>query len=178
MASKQILQEKEKQVAKLGEIFKSNGVFLFDYRGLKVSEMEDLRRRARNLNGGLMVIKNRLAIKSLEKSQAGIGREVLNGPLAVAFSGENFIEVAKMMVDYEKESKKIRIVSGFIEEKFVSSTQIAEVAKLPGREQLLAQLALSMAMPLKKMGAALRSPLVSMLVLLQNLKDKKEKGGQ
>lgn len=177
MASKQILQEKEKQVARLGEIFKSPGVFLFDYRGMKVSEMEDLRRRARSLNGGLMVIKNRLAIKSLEKAQVGVGRDVLKGPLAVAYGDDNFIAIAKMMVEYEKESKKIRIVSGFIEEAFVNESQIAEVAKLPGREQLIAQIAFSMAMPLKKMGAALRSPLASMLILLNNLKDKKEKGG-
>ena len=172
-----MLLKKQKGVDALDEIFKCNGVYLFDYRGLKVSEFEALRRKIRNLNANVRVIKNRLAIKYFEKQKMDVGRELFNGPVAIAYSNEKFVETAKILIDFEKEGKKIKVRSGFIERRLVNEKQIGEVARLPGKEQLMAQLLLSMAMPLRKFGSALSAPLTSMLVLLKNLKEKKEKGG-
>lgn len=178
MGSAQILEKKKKTVDGLAEIFNSNGVYLFDYRGLKVSEMGNLRNRVKALGANVKVLKNRLAIKFFEREKIDIGRDLFNGPIAVAYSNEKFVETAKVLVDFEKESKKIKIKSGFIEKKLVSDKQVAEVAKLPGKEQLLAQLVYSIGMPLRRFGSALSSPLTHMLILLKNLQEQKEKGGQ
>lgn len=178
MGSAQILEKKKKTVDGLAEIFNSNGVYLFDYRGLKVSEMGNLRNRVKALGANVKVLKNRLAIKFFEREKIDIGRDLFNGPIAVAYSNDKFVETAKVLVDFEKESKKIKIKSGFIEKKLVSDKQVAEVAKLPGKEQLLAQLVYSIGMPLRRFGSALSSPLTHMLILLKNLQEQKEKGGQ
>jgi len=178
MASERILEKKKKTVDGLADIFNSNGVYLFDYRGLKVSEMGKLRGRIKKLGANVKVVKNRLAIKFFEKEKINIGRDLFNGPIAVAYSNDKFIETAKALVEFEKESKKIKIKSGFIERRLVSSLQIVEAAKLPGKEQMLAQLVFSIGMPLRRFGSALSSPLTHMLVLLKNLQAKKEKGGQ
>jgi large subunit ribosomal protein L10 len=179
MGSAQILEKKKKTVDALADIFNSNGVYLFDYRGLKVSEMGNLRSRIKALGANIKVVKNRLAIKYFEKQKTAVGRELFKGPLAMAYSNEKFVETAKVLVEFEKESKKIKIISGFIEKKLVSDKQVAEVAKLPGKEQLLAQLVYSIGMPLRRFGSALSSPLTHMLVLMKNLQDKKAKeGGQ
>jgi len=177
LGSTQMLLKKQKGVDALDEIFKCNGVYLFDYRGLKVSEFEALRRKIRTLNANVRVIKNRLAIKYFEKQKLDVGRELFNGPVAIAYSNDKFVETAKILIDFEKEGKKIKVRSGFIERRLVNEKQIGEVARLPGKEQLVAQLLLSMTMPLRKFGSALSAPLTSMLVLLKNLKEKKEKGG-
>jgi large subunit ribosomal protein L10 len=178
MGSAQILEKKKKKVDALGEIFRSNGVYLFDYRGLKVSELGTLRNRIKALGADVKVVKNRLAIKFFEKEKLDVGRELFKGPIAVAYSNDKFVETAKVLVEFARESKKIRIMSGFIERKLVSDKQVAEVAKLPGKEQLLAQLVFSIGMPLRRFGSALSSPLSHMLVLMKNLQDKKVKGGQ
>ena len=178
MASAKILEKKKKTVDALGDIFNSNGVYLFDYRGLKVSEMGNLRNRVKALGANVKVVKNRLAIKYFEKEKTAVGRELFKGPLALAYSNEKFVETAKVLVEFEKESKKIKIISGFIEKKLVSDKQVAEVAKLPGKEQLLAQLLFSIGLPLRRFGSALSSPLTHMLVCMKNLQDKKAKGGQ
>jgi large subunit ribosomal protein L10 len=162
----------------LADIFNCSGVYLFDYRGLKVSEMGKLRDRVKKLGANVKVIKNRLAIKFFEKEQMNIGRDLFHGPIAVAYSNEKFVETAKILVEFEKESKKIKIISGFIEKKLVNSKQVSEVAKLPGKEQMLAQLVFLIGMPLRRFGSALSAPLTHMLVLLKNLQTKKEKGGQ
>ncbi|HSQ35134.1 MAG TPA: 50S ribosomal protein L10 [Candidatus Binatia bacterium] len=178
MASEHILEKKKKTVDGLADIFNCSGVYLFDYRGLKVSEMGKLRGRIKKLGANVKVIKNRLAIKYFEKENVAVGRDLFSGPVAVAYSNEKFIETAKALVEFEKESKKIKIMSGFIEKKLVSSTQIIEAAKLPGKEQMLAQLVFSIGMPLRRFGSALSAPLTNMLVLFKNLQAKKEKGGQ
>jgi large subunit ribosomal protein L10 len=178
MGSAQILEKKKKTLDKLADIFNCSGVYLFDYRGLKVSEMSALRNRIKALGANVKVVKNRLAIKYFEREKMAVGRELFKGPLAMAYSNEKFVETAKVLVEFEKESKKIKIISGFIEKKQVSDQQVAAVAKLPGKEQLLAQLVYSIGMPLRRFGSALSSPLTHMLVLMKNLQDKKAKGGQ
>jgi large subunit ribosomal protein L10 len=178
MGSPVILEKKKKTLDALSEIFNSSGVYLFDYRGLKVSEMGALRRRIKALGANVKVVKNRLAIKYFEREKTAVGRELFKGPLAMAYSNEKFVETAKVLVDFEKESKKIKIISGFIEKRLVSDKQVVEVAKLPGKEQLLAQLVYAIGMPLRRFGSALSSPMTHMLVLMKNLQDKKAKGGQ
>jgi len=179
MGSAQILEKKKKTVEALADIFDCNGVYLFDYRGLKVSEMGTLRSRIKALGATVKVVKNRLAIKYFEKHKQAVGRELFKGPLAMAYSDDKFVETAKVLVEFEKESKKIKILSGFIEKRLVGSQQVLEVAQLPGKEQLLAQLVYSIGMPLRRFGSALSSPLTHMLVLMKNLQDKKAKeGGQ
>lgn len=175
MPGKMIIDVKKQQADELGKIFQSSGAYLFDYRGLTVTEMNDLRERVKNLGANVKVFKNRLAIKYFEKEKKPQGRDIFKGPLAVAYANDNVVEVAKVMVDFEKENKNIQIMAGFIEQTYVDKDKIKHVAKLPGKEQLLAQLAFSISMPLKKMGMALSAPLRNMLILMKNLKDKKEK---
>lgn len=175
MGSAHILEKKKELVQNLDEIFGCSGVYMFDYRGLKVSEFEGLRRQVKGAEGNVKIIKNRLAIKYFEKEGITIGRDVFKGPLAIAYSERKLVEVAKILIDFEKDNKKIKIVSGLIDKKPVSNKQIAEVAKLPGKEQLLGQLVMSISMPLRKWGMAMSAPLTNVLILLKNLKDKKEK---
>ncbi len=174
MASKEILDEKKKQVDDIASIFNNNGVYLFDYRGLSVKEMSDLRNRVKDLDANVRVIKNRLAIKYCEREKIEHGRELFHGPMAVAYSDEKFVDVAKVLVEYEKENDKVQIKGGFIEKSYADRDKVKYVAKLPSKEQLLAQLVGAISMPLKKMGMALSAPLRNTMVLMNNLKDKKE----
>jgi large subunit ribosomal protein L10 len=174
--SVQIIETKKQQVDEIADIFANSGVYLFDYRGLTVKQMNELRERIKSLDANMKVIKNRLVIKYFEREKkTEYGRDLFQGPMAVAYVGEKFVEVAKVLVDYEKENDKVEIKAGFIEKTFADKEKIKYVAKLPGKEQLMAQLVGAFSMPLKKMGMALSAPLRNMLILLNNLKDKKEK---
>ncbi len=174
MASTKVLNEKKKRVDEIAGIFSSNGVYLFDYRGLTVSQMSALREKVKVLNASVKVIKNRLAIKHFENQNRDFGRDLFKGPMAVAYANDNFVEVAKVLVDFAKESEHVKIKAGFIENQFADKEKVIQVAKLPSKDQLLAQLVGAISMPLKKMGMALSAPLRNTLVLMNNLKDKKE----
>jgi len=172
---KETMAYKHKKVDEIKEIFGSNGVYLFDYRGLTVAQMEILRNRVREFGAKVKVIKNRYAIKYFESENLNYGREVFHGPMAAAYADEKFVEVAKIMVDFEKEMDKVEIKAAFIEKTFANKNKVIEVSKLPSKNELLATLAFSIGMPLRKMGFALNAPLRNMLILMKNLKDKKEK---
>ena len=143
MASEKIIESKKQDVEELGEIFSKSGVYLFDYRGLSVPQMGELREKVKSLNANVKVIKNRLAIKYFEKEKKEHGRELFNGPMAVAYADENFVDVAKLIVESEKEFEHVKVKAGFIEGIFADKAKVKQVAKLPGKDQLMAQLALS-----------------------------------
>ncbi len=175
MPSKKVLELNKKKVDEIGAIFGNSGVYFIDYRGLNVPEIQDLRGKIKKIDSGFKVIKNRFILKYFEKENKEFGRDLFFGPTAVAYSDEKIVEVAKILSDFEKKSKKIKIKFGFVDNKLLNEDEIRSVAKLPGKDQLMAQLAFSIIYPLKKMGVALTSPLKNMLILMQNLKDKKEK---
>lgn len=175
MPSKETLDVKKQQISEISTIFKNSGVFIFEYRGMKVKELEVLRNRLRPLGGHVKVIKNRLVLKYFQEKNVKVGRDVFFGPLAVAYADKSFIDVAKIMVDFEKENPKVLLKAGFIEQTYADKERVKSVAKLPAKEQLLAQLVMSISMPLRKMGIALSAPLRDTMILMNNLKDKKEK---
>ncbi|MCK4762091.1 MAG: 50S ribosomal protein L10 [Candidatus Aminicenantes bacterium] len=176
MVSEKILERKKQEVEELGNIFSKNGVYLFDYRGLTVPQMSEIREKVKALDADVKVIKNRLAIKYFEKeNKTGFGRDLFKGPIAVAYADENFVGVAKVLVESEKEYQSVELKAGFIEGVFADKAKVKYVATLPGKDQLMAKLVLSMSMPLKKFGMSIAAPLRNMLILMKNLKDKKEK---
>ncbi|MCI0470285.1 MAG: 50S ribosomal protein L10 [Candidatus Aminicenantes bacterium] len=176
MTSEKLLERKKQEVEKIGEIFSKSGVYLFDYRGMTVPQMSRLREKVKALDADIKVVKNRLAIKYFEsKNKKEYGRELFNGPMAAAYADKNFVDVAKLIIEAEKEFEHINLKAGFIEQIFADKERVKQVSKLPGKEQLMAQLVLSLAMPLKKFGMSLSAPLTHMLILMKNLKDKKEK---
>ncbi len=177
MANQVIRDKKKGVVDEITKIFSNPGVYVIDYRGLTVKEMEGLRKRVKARESELKVVKNRMIIKHFEAVSSEHGRDMFNGPTALVYSGKNFLEVAKDLVDFEKESQKIKIRFGFVEHKYVDANGVKAVAKLPSKEQLLAQVAFSIVYPVRKMGIALSAPLRNVLILMKNLKDKKESGG-
>lgn len=172
------LERNKQAVEDLADVFKNNGVYLIDYRGLNVGEMETLRGKIKEINGQFKVIKNRFAIQYFKNEKKEIGREIFNGPTAVAYSEDGYVELAKVIAEFEKETEKITIKSGFLEKELVDKDTIISISKLPSKDQLMSQIAFSIAMPLKRMGMALNAPLKNVLVLMKNLKDKKEKEGE
>lgn len=175
MANPEIKKLKKDEIDKLSDILSSSGAYLFDYRGLTVKQMEILRNRIKAHGGNVKVIKNRLAIKHYEALKQPYGRDVFKGPIAVAYADDKFIDVAKTLIEFEKENDKVKIRAGFIEQTFADVAKVKDVAKLPPKEQLLAQLVGSISMPLRKMGMALSAPITNIAMLMNNLKDKKEK---
>ena len=133
-------QEKEKFVADLhGRLQKAVGTFLVEYKGLDVESMNRLRKELKKVDAEFQVVKNRLLKLASEETDTGLIKDHMHGPSAIAVTYEDMVGTAKVLVDFAEEFKKLEIKNGQISGKVVDIDAIKRLAKLPGKDVLLAQ---------------------------------------
>lgn len=141
-------QEKEARVEELAEQLKGKGVILLsDFTGMDVATATEIRRQFREVSVEYRVVKNTLA--RLAAKQAGYEELVshLEGPNAVVLTDGDPAAAAKILAEFEKKNKTPQIRMGLIDSNIVTAGQIRQIATLPGREVLLAQIAAGIQAP-------------------------------
>jgi large subunit ribosomal protein L10 len=134
-------EKKEQLVADYAEkLSRSNAIFLTDYRGLTVTQMESLRAKIREAGGGYSIVKNTLANLALQAADLAVPEDMIKGPTAVGFAYEEAPTVAKVLADFAKETDILQIKGGVMEGNVLSPEQIRSLASMPPREVVLAQL--------------------------------------
>lgn len=167
---------KERKVELLGEYIeqlrKSQGIILADYRGLTVSQMENIRRTLRPLGSSIQVSKNRLFRLALQEVGWSLPEEWLTGPTAVSFCYGEVPPVAKALVDARKEMEALKIKGGLVGNVPVTAQQVEEIATLPSREVLLAQVLGTINAPASQVVGVIASGIRQVLNVLQAYVDK------
>jgi|Deesub1362A_J573_1020465.scaffolds.fasta_scaffold06261_2 large subunit ribosomal protein L10 len=173
--------EKVKQVEEIKEkLDKSVAFLLTNYQGLTVEEINLLRRRMKKENMELKVVKNTLLRRALsEKSQDILNdfSDFLVGPTALAFSYEDPIKLAKLLVDFSRENEALKIKAGFLEGRKVTFEEVKMFAALPSREELLSKLLGILQAPIQNLVFVLHSPTRGLVNILSEIRKKKEAQG-
>lgn len=130
---------------------KSKGLVFADYRGLKVKEMQALRKAIRAKGGELHVLKNTLFRIAAGEDAAKLPDELHNGPTAITFIFENESAVAKSIFDYAQTNKSLQVKGGFFNGAVFDAKGVERLSKLPPRDILLAQLIGTIAAPLSNL---------------------------
>ncbi len=140
MASEKILNEKKAIVSEIIDNIKSSeSVILFEYQGLTVAEMSELRNKLNEVNSKVKVYKNTLLKRALDELKIDMN-DFLDGPNAILF-GESLLEPIKIIASYAKDHNKLNIRVGIISGDVASLDTIKEYASIPSREGLLTMLA-------------------------------------
>ena len=140
-----------------------------DYRGLRVQEMDQMRRNLRASSVEVRVIKNRLL--RLAADQAGIPdlMEIIEGPTALVISYGDPAEAAKAIMEYARSAPPTFAIRGaFMDGHVVSTEDLKALVLLPPRPVMLAQLAGQLQSPLVTFAGLLKSPLQELTLLLQS----------
>ena len=141
VSREQVLQEKQQIVEELVEKFQNSAAFVIvNYRGLTVAEVTDLRKQLRDAGVEMRVVKNTMLRKAAELAEIEELYEVFVGPTAIAFSEEEVVAPAKIMVEFAQEVEALEVKGGYMEGEVVTVETIEAVAKLPDREGLLSML--------------------------------------
>ena len=142
MANAKVLAQKQSDIAELKEKFeKSKLIVLTDYRGINVEDITKIRADLRKAHCEYKVAKNTtLKFAAKEANLEGI-TDLLEGPTAITFSYEDYVEPAKVLYNYAKDSEFYKIKGGVMDGKVISVDEVLKLAKLPSREMLLTQLA-------------------------------------
>ena len=154
MASTKILDAKKEIVKEITDnINKSESVILFQYQGLTVSELDELRKKLKADNATVKVYKNTLLKRALDDLKISF-EGFLEGPNAILF-GESLLEPIKTIADFAKDHEKLQIRIGIISGDVADLATINEYASIPSREGLLTQLAAGMIEHVRNLSIAL-----------------------
>lgn len=160
--------QKEEMVADYVErMADSQAVILADYRGLTVADMTELRRRLRETGGVFQVVKNTLFQRALEEAGFPIPTEQLEGPVAVGYCLGDAPPVAKALIDFAKEMGMLEIKGAILGTNLLDSAGVQDLADLPPREVLLAQLLASIQGPMSSLVSTIHAPMRELVQVLQ-----------
>lgn len=144
------LEQKKAVVAGVSEkLVDAQVAIVAEYRGLTVSQMTELRGKAREAGVFLQVVKNTLARRAVKGTPFECLDDHLVGPLAFAASSDP-VAVAKVFDEFAKANERFTVTVGAMAGKLMSQAEIQALAKLPSREQLLAKLLGTMQAPVQK----------------------------
>ena len=113
---------------------------LFDYKGLDVLEMTELRSKLRDAGVQIEIVKNTLLSRAAKGSDSALMKDFYKGPNAIVISAEDPVAPAKILVDFAKTNEKLEIKVGTLGGKLLSVEEITQLAKMPSKEELLTKL--------------------------------------
>lgn len=143
MASAKIIEKKANVVSEIKDkLEKANSIVLFDYRGLTVSEVTELRRKLRETGSDFKVYKNTLAKRAMEMLDMGV-TDHLEGPTAISFSSDALAPV-KVLAEFAKKHEALELKVGIVDGKISDITTLNKLATIPSRDTLLTMLAAGM----------------------------------
>lgn len=161
---------KEQKVGDLAEIASAPAIVLTAYRGLRVQELQDLRRKLRPRGVDYRVVKNTLFARAAERSGRPEIRPLLAGPTAVAVPAKGQAvdesELARSLVDELRAFRALRIVGALVGARAFSPDEVLVLARLPARPQLHAALLGTLQAPLGNVAGTLRAPLANLVQVL------------
>lgn len=165
--------EKEQLVGELKEkLGGAKALYYTDFTGLNVKSMTELRRRLRKANVEYVVIKNTLALRAVNES--GLVSQKLKGPTGLVVA-QDAVAAAKVLSDFAKENdKRPAVKGGVFDGRALDAAQVAKLASMPSREQMLAELGASMQAPIAGIAIAMNSLLSMFAGAVDALKTQRE----
>jgi large subunit ribosomal protein L10 len=118
---------------------KAQTLVMAEYRGITVAAMDKLRVNARKSGVNLSVLKNTLARRAVAGGQFEVAADQMTGPLIYGFS-EDPVAAAKVVADFAKTNDKLVIRGGVYGGKVLDVNGVKQLANIPSKEVLLAQL--------------------------------------
>ena len=170
------LEQKQAVVAEVSaQVAKAQAIVVAEYRGLPVGNMTELRKRARKEGVYLRVLKNTLARRAVAETPFSGLSEQLVGPLAYGISADP-VAVAKVLHDFSRENAEKFVIKGGAMANFVMGPkEVADLAKMPSREQLLATVLGTMLAPVAKLARTLNEVPGKFVRTLAAIQEQKEK---
>jgi len=162
--------EKQQTVDSLSEQFRSvDSAFLINYRGLKVVDATDLRRKIREINGSYVVVKNTLAMRAAKQTKLEQLESYFQGPTAVAYHHKDVVGLAKLLTEISKSNPNFAFKVALVEGKVVPASEIQAIASMPSREVMLSKLVFLLKAPLQRLNMVLKAPVRNLNLVLKQI---------
>ncbi len=166
-------EEKARLIEDLAGKLRGGSVVLVDYQGMDVARSTDLRRRSREAGVEFVVAKNTLTRRAADEAGVEDLSEYLVGPTALAFS-EDPVASAKLMAEFADQVESFVLKGGLLEGgRVLDEADVVALSKLPGREQLLAQIVGGISSPITGLVTVLNNTIQGLVVALGQIAEQK-----
>ncbi|MDR0473652.1 MAG: 50S ribosomal protein L10 [Treponema sp.] len=177
IVARKIQDAKVKSINEIKESFQTSTDFIFtEYRGLSVEQITNLRKQLRSKGAVYKVVKNNFARLAFEELSAPDVSAYLRGPTAVAISPNDSNEVAKILLDFARETPALRVKGGLVGPSVYDAAQIEAFSKLPGKLELISMLMSVINGPARNLAAALNDVPSRLVRTIKAVADKKAEG--
>ena len=171
-------EEKVQEIENLQERFGRASVALIaNAKGLNVAKMQQLRRDLKKAGGEYKVAKNTLAKRAVRDTTFAKLDELLTGPPGLVFGYDDPVAVTKVLVDFAKDNDKVSICAGVLEQKVLEPEAIDQLAKMPSKEVLIAQLLGLLQAPASQLLRTMQEPSARFVRLLDAVRSRSESNG-
>lgn len=162
-------QAKFEAVELLKDKFERSSIIITtNYTGLPVSEMTELRRALREAGVEYRIIKNTLAYIAADRAGKPAIKDVITGPTGIAFGYDDPLTPAKALTGFIRSNRSpLAIVGGEMDGRALSDEQVNQLATMPAREELVAQLLTRMNSPVAGLVNVLNGPIAGLARVLQ-----------
>jgi large subunit ribosomal protein L10 len=147
--------------------------FLVSYQGIKVNDVTELRERVRQSGGSYEVVKNTLALRAIAGKPLAALANTFTGPLAVVYTEGDPVAVAKALTEFAKTVPQIVFRGGVVEGQPIAANEVEQIAKLPGRQELIAKLLFLLQSPLTRLVRTLSAVPRELVVVLDQVSKQK-----
>lgn len=174
------LAEKKQFVKEFSEEIKNaKSIILTHYQGLDVNNITKLRRKLKDADCTMRVIKNRLALRAIEEtgieSYSAI-KESFKGPVAILIGNDDPSRAIKIFKEYTDKNKLMEFKVGVIMDNIFDSSQIEKIAGLPSKDVMLTKTVIVLNAPIQGLYNTLSGVIKKLFYALSDLKEKKGEG--
>ena len=166
-----MLREKKAQIVSnlADDLSRTTIVIATDYRGLLAKQMAELRNALAKAGVGYHVVKNTLAYRAADQIGKPQLRDIIEGPVALAFGYDDVVNVAKALNQYIKSTTlPLEIKGGLLGDRILPPEEVLKLASLPPREVLIARLLGQLQAPVGSLHNLLSFPLRGLLNVLRS----------
>ena len=150
----------------------AKAIVFTDYKGSKMTDLQEIRKNIKKKGGNFEITKITLATKAFDNSRV---KEIVNkASLAIGYSNEDEVSVAKEIKTFGKKNPNIKILGGFYEGNFLNAEEMNKLADIPSKDELIVKLLGTLNSPLTKMLNILGGQSSKLVRTLQAIVDKGE----
>jgi large subunit ribosomal protein L10 len=166
-----MLREKKVQIVSnlADDLSRSTIIIATNYQGLLAKQIADLRNALSKAGIGYHVVKNTLVYRAADQVGKPQLKDIIEGPVALAFGYGDVVNTAKALNQYIKSSAlSLQIRGGLLGDRILLSEELASLANLPPKEVLISKLLGQLQAPVRTLHNILSFPLRGLLTVLQN----------
>jgi large subunit ribosomal protein L10 len=167
-------KKKEELDALKKDLENATNLFVAQFKGMSVSQDTELRQKIRGTNSKYRVVKNTLVRKAAEGTAAEGVAKAFDGSTAIAYNSNDPVSLAKALTAYAKTNPLFVFKAGLVEGRVVNIGDIANIAAMPSKEELIAKLLFLINSPAQRIAVALNGVARNLAVVIGQAVEQKK----